>query len=468
MKRVAIVAGLLVLIALLAFIPPQNTIVLKDDGFHPRVLTVSVGDTVTFTNARDKYFWPASDFHPTHALYPEFDAKEPLAPGQSYAITFTEPGTYPFHDHLAAFYFGIVQVQDADGRVVDDCMEKGGQFQCWQNKLFLTLATEGIDRTYEEVATLYEEDPAFSGSCHYAAHNIGLASYQFYQKDTDFILSPRATACAAGFYHGFMEGYIGATGDIEGAAEVCDTIGARIGEEAPDARLQCYHGIGHGAVESAVATSGSFGSQQSFVDAALSSCEEVADGEQELYRCVSGVFNGIANFYIIGAYGLSVKDDPLLLCANQPEVYKEACYGNMNSVVYYEARGEFTPAVEEVFSIPDVTERPKALEYLLLLFALNHIQDESLAPLIQECQALPDSYVASCLGGLVRGLLEHGIPGKEYEKALNLCRESTLTAAERDACYAIVLTGADGWYGAEKVKEICASVPVQEQAYCTP
>lgn len=462
------VGGCVLVLVLLAFslTPPKNTIVLTEDGFHPRVLTVNENDTVTFVNGRDKYFWPATDFHPTHTLFPAFDAGEPLAPGASYTFTFKKSGVYPFHDHLSAFYFGIIRVKDAQGVVADNCHEQGGDFQCWQNEVFFALAEHGVDAAYDEVTRLYEAEPTFTTSCHSIAHNIGLASYQFYTKNPDFILSPQATACGAGFYHGFMEGYIGATGDILGAQKVCDDIGERLSEEAPDARLQCYHGIGHGAVETSVASSGSFGSRDAFITEALKSCASVSEG-QERYRCASGVFNGIANFYITGAYGLSAtKESPYLLCARQAEEYKESCYGNMNSVVYHTAQGSFVSAVTEVLSIPEVDERPKALEYLMKLFALNHLQDESLAPRIQECKTLPDTYVATCIDGFTRGLLEHGVPGREYERALSVCRAEELSPSERDTCYHTVLTEASGWYGKEKVEEICASVSYEERAYC--
>lgn len=469
-KLIPILGSLLfigVLIGVLSLVPPKNTIVLKNDGFHPRILTVQAGETVTFVNARDKYFWPASDFHPKHTLYPSFDALEPLAPDVSYSFTFTEPGVYPFHDHLAAFYFGIVQVADENGVVVDDCMQRGGTFQCWQNQIFITLAQGGVDAAYDEVAKLFASDPAFHDSCHSIAHNIGLASYQFYEQDPDFILSPKATACAAGFYHGFMEGYIGATGDVVGAGKVCEDIGAGIGKEAPDARLQCYHGIGHGAVESTVAQTGVFGTQDAFVREALSLCETAAPGVEERYRCASGVYNGLANFYIIGAYGLSSeKEDPLELCARQEEVYKEACYGNMNSIVYHSTQGTFLEAAGDILAISDVNERPRALEYLLLLFASHHIKDTTFAPIINDCRTLPPMYVQNCLNGFTRGLLEHGAPGEEYKQALVLCREPALTQTERDTCYDIVVTRSGGWYGKETIAKICAYVRPEERVYC--
>lgn len=461
--------GAVVVLALiaLALIPPKNTIVLRADGFHPRTLTIAQGETVRFVSERGKYFWPASDFHPSHTLYPAFDPKKPIPPHESWSFTFTEPGVYKFHDHLAAYYFGVIKVLDAEGKVVDRCKEKGGDFECWQNNVFLALSEHGVDAAYDTVSKLYTEEPGFVTSCHSITHNIGLASYQFFLRDTNFIYSPKATACAAGFYHGFMEGYLGALGDAKKAGALCDEIGKRIGKESPDARLQCYHGIGHGAVETAIASSGSLGNAQDFIRSALAICTEASTGVDERYRCASGLYNGIANFYISGLYGFSVeKYDPLRLCAEQPETYKDSCYGNMNSVVLWHAHNDIDAAIKTLNRIPEPQYLTTALSYLVNLSVVNHLADDSVAPLITTCHRLTGDMRSTCLAAVARGLLEHGAPGIEYRKALLFCREPSLTNSEREACRRVVITGAPGWYGPETIAKLCNEATSEERAYC--
>src|SRR5260221_12536888 len=57
----------------------QNyAVTLGDTGFEPTTLTIKQEDSVTFTSKRGKPFWPASDLHPTHELYPQFDPKRPI------------------------------------------------------------------------------------------------------------------------------------------------------------------------------------------------------------------------------------------------------------------------------------------------------------------------------------------------------------------------------------------------------
>lgn len=446
---------------------PPDTFFLKEDGFHPRARTIHEGTTITFVNKTNKYFWPASDLHPTHALYAPFDAQEPIAPGGSYQFTFTKPGTYPFHDHLAAYYLGIIQVADSAGNVIDAC-DTGDKVMCWQTTLFTVLAEEGLDAALVKVAELFASDPEFSRFCHGATHSIGLASYQLYLEDKNSVYSPKAVACASGFYHGFMEGMIGASGDIETAAQICDTVGKRLVTESPDARFQCFHGIGHGSLETAIASTGVFSSIDDLIEDATTLCEAASKGEHERYRCMSGAYNALANFYIVGAYGLSAtKDDPLLLCARQPEIYKESCYGNMNAVVLHQADYDFARASKDILSIKDESHIASAMEYLSGLATVRHLEGRRLVDMIQSCAPLPTVYEASCLTGFAKGLLEHGAPGTEYELALTFCAEPSFPAWARNTCYQKTLGELSWWYSKEKAQDICRSVAPELQPYCS-
>lgn len=80
------------------------------NGFSPSSITVAVGETVVFMNENSVDMWPASAPHPTHTDYPEFDAKKPVAPGNSYSFTFTRVGTWKYHNHLNPTHFGSVVV----------------------------------------------------------------------------------------------------------------------------------------------------------------------------------------------------------------------------------------------------------------------------------------------------------------------------------------------------------------------
>ena len=56
----------------------KNKIAMRSVGFEPSTLTVEKGTTVIFRNDEVRDRWPASDPHPAHDLYPEFDPKVPV------------------------------------------------------------------------------------------------------------------------------------------------------------------------------------------------------------------------------------------------------------------------------------------------------------------------------------------------------------------------------------------------------
>ena len=86
------------------------TVTLGDAGFAPKTLTIHEGDTVEFRSTLKRDFWPASDLHPTHELYKEFDPQQPVKQGSTWAFTFTKIGKWPYHDHLFPYFRGIITV----------------------------------------------------------------------------------------------------------------------------------------------------------------------------------------------------------------------------------------------------------------------------------------------------------------------------------------------------------------------
>lgn len=94
-------------------------------GYSPNTVTVKVGTTVTWKNTSSMSMWPASAMHPSHSVYsgttlsahcPDtdgtaFDACTEIPSGNSWSFTFDKQGTWKYHDHLKASYFGTVVVE---------------------------------------------------------------------------------------------------------------------------------------------------------------------------------------------------------------------------------------------------------------------------------------------------------------------------------------------------------------------
>lgn len=91
----------------------EVVITLTEDGFKPEKITIAQGTTVKFTSTQKEYYWPASDLHPSHGIYPAFDPKEPIAGDKSWSFRFDKPGVWNFHDHIAPYYTGTITVTEA-------------------------------------------------------------------------------------------------------------------------------------------------------------------------------------------------------------------------------------------------------------------------------------------------------------------------------------------------------------------
>ncbi len=79
-------------------------------GFSPAAITVSPGATVTWTNNTAGDVRVASDPHPTLTDLPGLDSKT-LAKGGTYTYTFTQAGTWGYHNFLEPTQKGTVTVK---------------------------------------------------------------------------------------------------------------------------------------------------------------------------------------------------------------------------------------------------------------------------------------------------------------------------------------------------------------------
>lgn len=85
-------------------------VTLTDQGYVPSLFTIAEGTEVVFSTERTSPHWPASNLHPTHEQYPEFDPGKPVAAGETWSFVFTELGAWHFHDHIRSYYTGTIHV----------------------------------------------------------------------------------------------------------------------------------------------------------------------------------------------------------------------------------------------------------------------------------------------------------------------------------------------------------------------
>ena len=92
--------------------PGTRTMSMTDDGYSPVNVTIEQGTEVVFENNSDQARWPASNIHPTHEIYPEFDPKEEIPAGSSWSFTFDKIGEWGYHDHLRPSITGTIFVTE--------------------------------------------------------------------------------------------------------------------------------------------------------------------------------------------------------------------------------------------------------------------------------------------------------------------------------------------------------------------
>jgi len=85
-------------------------VVLTDHGFEPNHFRIKKDTEIVFSTNLGKQFWPASNIHPSHGIYPEFDPKRPIEPEQTWSFVFNKVGSWGLHDHVRSYYTGIIEV----------------------------------------------------------------------------------------------------------------------------------------------------------------------------------------------------------------------------------------------------------------------------------------------------------------------------------------------------------------------
>ncbi len=108
----------------IAAAPSAVTVFYTASGFSPKIITVSIGTTVSFVNQSGGNMWIASAPHPTHEAYDGTTRDQHCAAGYAgpkpfdqcstgsvFSFTFTKTGAWNYHNHAALGNFGTVVVK---------------------------------------------------------------------------------------------------------------------------------------------------------------------------------------------------------------------------------------------------------------------------------------------------------------------------------------------------------------------
>ncbi|MEK9194986.1 MAG: hypothetical protein AAB975_01305 [Patescibacteria group bacterium] len=444
-----------------------------ETGFSPQTSMIAKGDTITFTTSRAKPFWPASDIHPSHEIYSEFDPQKPIAADESWSFRFDKIGVWKFHDHLDPYFRGIIEVTDSRSvksktaaitnfdQACRDVIDAGKNLQCWQEAIQRQLLANNLDAAFSALDAFTKQNSSQLGDCHGLAHEIGEQAFRLFNNKKDFALSPKTSYCGYGFYHGFMETLVHTTNDMVQARAFCDYADVKLKYFIADAGGACIHGIGHGSVDD-VPDPSVWGNMQAIVEPALALCERISVDESQLFRCASGAFNALEILSDSGKYKLTAnRDDPFLICRSQPEKYKRACYTQFLIAAMFVSNNDFSRTAQFIDTIKEDAYAQETLAGLSV--ERVRFQKIDYNTTVQWCRSLASRFRISCITGFAEGFLKYGPPESEYIKAIEFCALPLLSEKEQKPCFDRVLSILRNFYTVIKSREICLSVEKQYQ-----
>ncbi len=444
-------------------------------GWSPEELVVPLNASVTFATELSLEHWPASNVHPTHDIYPEFDPLRPLSPGETWSFTFTKEGRFHFHDHLAANAAGVVEVVGTRAgrqpKRLHDCepIPREEKQQCWDDLLAYTLKERGFSKAFSLFGELYRTEPEVPKGCHGWGHALGRAAYEIYREGGDVELRPEVSYCGYGFFHGFLEQLVGERGNAKDAYVFCKEVYESSGQKM-GVYNNCVHGIGHGGAADIIEDPAMWGKYQESINQGVVLCKSFTSDPKDLRNCFDGVYNELVVDMWNGAYGLSrgtllSPDDPLSFCHNQEEDVKASCYFEYMGTFEYLFDGDFERAALYVANVISNEDHSViAISKLAADFMQEDIVNPSYDENVRVCRLLNDPLPFWCINGMEIGLRAHGEPGKEYEKTLAFCSSELLRPDEQHSCFRRSLAHFREIYDRKLFLEACKLAPAEHRS----
>ncbi|MGI9301525.1 MAG: cupredoxin domain-containing protein, partial [Gammaproteobacteria bacterium] len=332
------------------------TVRYRDGEFSPKDVQIEAGRTIKFVNESAQPVWPASNIHPTHSIYPEFDSARPVAPQQSWSFTFERPGIWLFHNHFTPEQGGRIRVS---GTVAE---KQNKRAKLDPHTLTFTPVgqlTEGEARALfrdgrvleraamnhgpaHTVAALSQHAEALGEDCHQRAHVLGRLAYSLFGVDA---FSFAGHECQSGVYHGTMEALF----HEEGTANIQQDVATICSVARNDFfQHQCIHGVGHGLMAWA---------NYEMLDA-LALCDELESATNR-ESCYSGVFVENIVGGLVGAMGHKTKylsDDMHFPCNVLEDRYVPACYYYQSSRMVQLTGGDFRAITQACETAPETAQ----------------------------------------------------------------------------------------------------------------
>lgn len=453
---------------------------IKDEGFASNLIQIEQGDSIRFVNKGRQFHWPASNIHPTHQIYPEFDPKESLKPGESWEFMFEKSGKFRFHDHDFPALTGMIEVGPVSGYVtkfkladitqeferkkiefeyklfpekLEQDLSNANVVSLAKNdeiKLFALVNSAGSDKLMKKL--LKETDNGSKGDCHQPAHQVGRAAFKRIREKV--FLNPDIS-CQSGFLHGAIEAFLNEKGIDnlgENVSELCDSF------ETSFFNFECLHGVGHGVLALS----------DYDLPKALEMCKTL-NGNFAHGSCYGGVF--MENMLTALGLGASsghtttwVNEDPYFPCnkIDQDESVQNQCYLMQTSVMLKIYKYDFSKVAKACDGAPGMYRetcfksmgRDAAGQKLNNPEGINKI-----------CSDAPEGFRQVCLTGGLYVIMDFwGDKLTNQPKALCEIADPNM----KEGCYLAIGVRLPDFFGndQEKIKSTCAYSESEFQAVC--
>lgn len=469
-----------------------NQIIMNPDGFDPDIIQIDKGETVIFTNEDTRDRWPASNIHPTHELYPQFDPQRPIKRADSWTFKFDRAGEWKYHDHLIPKLKGSIKVigdnstnyslwsritsflglifnnvkknlpskgppEDLNAFVreqLSPCYQTDGRDGCYKKAARVLYDSLGLSKTLK----LLKENENYTEvyvRCHEVTHYLSRFEYEK-QKSIPEAYSQCDSTCHGGCYHGVLEAYLKESFDhaqdkkenflADLFPKIC---GVKKDYQKPIEFYECLHGLGHAAM---------FVKEMELRES-LALCDTLSDqGFRE--RCYTGVFMENSSSSTSNDHpAIYVRaDDPFYPCNSMEEKYLPLCWQYQSSYFSILNQQNWKKVAQMCLQIPE-----KYQEKCFRTIGTNQVGfTSSLQRMKDDCNLMPDGHFRDiCVAGVVSSLAYRFVG--ESQKMIDFC--SLADPQNQETCFKQMGTALLDWStDKELAKSQCSKIPDQKLA----
>lgn len=362
---VVIVTLLLLLLPKLVFAHSAPMVIkMSANGFEPQEITIDSDSTILFQNIDTQDHWPASDIHPTHDIYPQFDPQKPIKSGESWQFKPTRFGTFKYHDHLNPHMRGVLKVSGQQSELssvktepvdlnlevkritqagflrlknededegsylrsqMDYCFNWGGRDYCYKD--LATILT--FQFSLPQILDLLQKNEQYSGvfaRCHELTHYLTRLAYTK-EKSISAVYEKCSSVCHGGCYHGAIEQYLSDKKlSLDNISKINQEIPKVCGKQedykVPLLYDECIHGIGHGTMYI----------NDGDLIVALNLCDNL-QSQKGREGCYSGAFmeNSSSSTNLDHPSKFIKADDPMYPCNILDQKYLPLCFRYQSS-----------------------------------------------------------------------------------------------------------------------------------------